>query len=92
MKRPAFIALCYAALLVAVSDDWLAAQTVTRADDEAALLDNDFFLTPVTVSLPGATECTASWVIESSASYASAPADNPLHAGLPPTRPMTMRC
>ena len=45
MIRPGIAALCYLALFVAVADDWIAAQTGSKEDDEAALVVNDFLLT-----------------------------------------------
>jgi hypothetical protein len=47
MIRPGIVALCYTALLVALAHDWIAAQTDSKDDEVAALLDNDFLVTPL---------------------------------------------
>jgi hypothetical protein len=41
MLRIFFVVLCHTALLVALTDDWVAAQTANRRDAEAAAADND---------------------------------------------------
>jgi hypothetical protein len=47
MVRSYLVILCFAALLVAVTDDWVAAQTDCPEADQAAAADNEYLSEPL---------------------------------------------
>jgi hypothetical protein len=93
MIRPGIAALCYVALLVAVTDDWIAAQTGSREDDEAALLVNDSLLTPLVSSELPPSEDIAHCALAAPAQCLAIPVADIYSPAEPPHRLlMNMRC